>query len=289
MANISGRITRKSLSAKKKAAIKTIKTQAKEKIREVKMEYAQNPERAKAKAAEKQYKKELRIQKANARVAYNSKQLRPYSLGEELFNSISHGIGAGLSVAAIILLAVRSVTHAPVNVDKSLCVVSFVLFGATLFISYLMSTLYHAIPSKVSRSFFSVLTHVSIYLLIAATYTPFVMTRISGNTGLIITGLIWGVCIFLAFMYFALGARMRAFSVFSYILLGWLIISIFSFYPVGQTLSVLCKRMILFGGIVYSAGIVFFLMDKFKWSHSIFHLFTLAGSILHFFAIYYSI
>ncbi len=99
MADISLRITKKSLKAKRKAAIKTIKAQTKEKIRAIKMEYAVNSERKKIKVAERAQKKELRIQKANARLAYNERQPRQYTLGEELFNSISHGIGAGLSAA----------------------------------------------------------------------------------------------------------------------------------------------------------------------------------------------
>ena len=289
MADISLRITKKSLKAKRKAAIKTIKAQTKEKIRAIKMEYAVNSERKKIKAAERAQKKELRIQKANARLAYNERQPRQYTLGEELFNSISHGIGAGLSVAAIVLLVIRAVFHTPAGSSTALYVTSFSIFGASLFILYLMSTLYHAITVPGARKVFSVLDHDAIYILIAGTYTPFVLTKIPSSAGIAICASVWGICAALIALYSVFKSRLRSFSVFTYLVLGWLIISVFTFYPLGTVLSNTCRAMLFAGGAAYTVGGVFFLMRKYKWTHSIFHLFVLGGSVLHFFAVYFSL
>lgn len=290
MADISARITRKSLAAKRKAAVKTIKQQAKEKIREVQIEYNTNPERLKAKAQEKELRQQLRLQRANARLAYNSRHPREFSLGEDLFNSISHGIGAGLSVAAIVLLVVRAVSHAPEgNIPVSTYVSSFAVFGASLFVLYMFSTLYHAVTPYLARKIFSVLNHDAVYFLIGGTATPYLLTKAPGSPGLVAFIILWSLCAALIVLYSVFGAHMRAFSVFTYFVLGWVYILAFVFYPLGTTLPAVSEALLLAGGLAYTAGGVFFLMRKIKWTHSIFHLFVLAGSILHFFSVFYSV
>ncbi|MBO7639698.1 MAG: hemolysin III family protein [Treponema sp.] len=288
MADISARITRKSLAAKKKAAIKTLKAQNKEKIREVKIQYASNPERLHALEVEKEQKKNLRIQKRNARLAYNSRLPRRYTLGEDLFNSISHGIGAGLSVAAIVLLVLRAVFHAPEG-QTSLYVTAFTIFGSTLFIGYMMSTLYHAITPHGARRVFSIIDHISIYLLIGGTYTPFVLTRINGSKAMAIFIAVWCVVLVLSLLYAVFGARLRAFSLITYCIMGWLIITVFSLYTIDEPLSSISKVFLFAGGICYTVGGVFYIMRSHRWAHSVFHVLALAGSILHFFSVYYII
>lgn len=286
MADISGKITRKSLRAKKRAAIKTIKAQSREKIREVRIQYANNPERKQTKIAEREQRKALRIQKENARLAYNARQPRQYTLAEDLFNSISHGIGAGLSVAGIVLLVLRAYNYAPAG-HRAIYITSFAIFGASAFFLYLMSTLYHAITPYGARKVFSIFNHTSIYLLIAGTYTPFALTTIQGPTGWVIFGLIWGFAALGIIFYSIFGARMRNISVVTYIVMGWLILSTFN--ELTTVLPRISIAMLVSGGVAYTVGCVPYFMKNTKWSHSIFHLFVIFGSVLHFFSVYYSI
>ena len=133
MGDITRRITRKSLKAKRKAAIKTIKAQAKEKIHQIKVDYSMDAEKKKEKAAEREHKRELRAQKANARLSYNARQPRPFTLGEDVLSSIANGIGAGLSVSAIVLLVIRAYFYAPAA-QKSTYISTFAVFGSSLFV-----------------------------------------------------------------------------------------------------------------------------------------------------------
>lgn len=286
MADISGKITRKSLKAKKRAAIRTIKAQAREKIKEVKIQYARDPERQKAKVTERERKKAMRVQKENARLAYNARQPRQYSLAEDLFNSISHGLAAGLSVAAIVLLIVRAAMYAPAG-HRGLYVTSFTIFGVSLFLLYIMSTLYHALTPYGVRKVFSILNHTSIYLLIAGTYTPFALTTIEGAAGWIMFGVIWGIAVLGIVLYAVFGAKLRNVSAVTYIIIGW--VFIFAYNPLVAKLPQISIVMLICGGLAYTASCPFYFMKKYKWSHSIFHLFVIAGSIMHFFSIYYSI
>ena len=283
MADISAKVTRKSLKAKRRSAIKNIKAQAKEKIREIKIEYDENPALKLSRQNEKAQRKAYRLQKRNARIAYNAHQPRLYTVGEELFNSISHGIGAGLSVAALVLLIVQccfkaSETMRPLYV----CVMS--IFGASLFLMYMLSTLYHAVTPYGARKVFSILSHCSIYILIASTYTPFALLTVGGASGWVVFGLAWGAALIFCTLYAVFGARIRMFSVLTYMIMGWLFLAVVSLCK--MNLSNATMAFIVSGGISYSVGCIFYLLRKYKWTHSIFHVFVLAGSILHFFAVF---
>lgn len=284
MADISRKITSKSLKLKRKAAIKTIKVQAKEKIHQVKMEYASDSDRARLRAAEKEHKKELHLQKANARLSYNTRQPRPFTLGEEIFNSISHGIGAGLSVAAIVLLTIQAYYHAPCS--KTAYIASFSIFGSALFILFLMSTLYHAISSLGAKRIFSIINHDSIYIFIAAVYTPFVLTQFKLTNAAYICGLVWGICGGLVALYSVFGAKLRIFSFLSYVTFGWILIGM-ALSPLGSGIKELSKKLMTISAIIYTTGSGFFILKTYKWMHSVFHLCSLAASILMFFSIYY--
>lgn len=284
MADISRKITSKSLKLKRKAAIKTIKAQAKEKIRQVKMEYTSDSDKAKLRAAEKEQKKELQLQKANARLAYNTRQPRPFTLGEEIFNSISHGIGAGLSVAAIVLLAIQAYYHAPCS--RTSYIASFSIFGSALFILFLMSTLYHAISSLGAKKIFSILNHNTVYIFIAAAYTPFVLTQFSLPNAAGICGLVWGICGGLVALYSVFGAKLRVFSFLTYVTFGWLLAGL-ALSPLGSNINDLSKKLLTVAAIIYTAGSGLFLLKTYKWMHSVFHLCSLAASILMFFSVYY--
>lgn len=282
MADISGRITRKSLAAKKKAAIKTIKLQTKEKIRAIKEEYAANPERLRSKAEEKEHKKELRIQKSNARISYNQRQPRPYSLGEDIFNSVTHGIAAGLSVAAIVLLAVQ----AYFSPDKTTgYVASFTIYGISLFLTFFNSTMSHALHSLRVRRIFEILCRDSIYFLIASTFTCFLLK--DGHTGAIPA--VWIVAVCLAALYSSLSSYIQGFALLTYVVFGWTLAGIFGTEAVMRGNAPLTSVLIFSAAVTYSAGAVFAVMRNMRLSHCVFHFLCLVASILQFFAIYYLI
>ncbi len=283
MADISAIITRKSLKAKQKAAIRTVKAQAKEKIENLKKVPFDSEDDEPV--LSKEQKKTLRSERLAASIAYSSKMPREYTVGEDIFNSISHGIGAGLSVAALVLLIIRAINHSvPSRVNIS--VFACTLFASSLFVMYILSTLYHAMNPYGARRVFSILTHDAIYFLIGGTFTPFILLEIGGNSGWIVFAVLWAVVAALIAFYSTLGKKIRAISIAAYLVLGWFFVLLFVAFGVGG-LPQESKTFILAGAASYTFGGIFFLMPKYKWCHSIFHLFSLAGSVLHFFAVWY--
>lgn len=208
-----------------------------------------------------------------------------YTTGEEILNAITHGVGVLLSIAALVLLIVRAVMYAP-DEYKAQCIIGFTIFGASLIILYLFSTLYHALPLG-TKKLFGIFDHCSIYILIAGTYTAYCLTALRGAVGWLIFGIIWGLAVVGIVLYAVFGSRVRVLSVITYIPMGWLII--FAAKPLKEQLSLLSFRYLVVGGLVYTVGCVFYAMKKVKWMHGIWHLFVLGGSIMHFFSIYYSI
>ena len=208
---------------------------------------------------------------------------KSYSSGEELFNSVSHGAGAGLSAAAIPLLVIHAVRSAPAGLT-ALYVTSFTIFGASLFILYLFSTLYHALTPHKTKKLFQIFDHSSIYLLIAGTYTPFCVAALHGAFGWVLFGIIWGLSVTGIVLYSVFGNRLRAVSAVTYVVLGWIII--FAFRRLTLVVPRISLVFLIAGGIAYTAGCPFYALKKIKGMHSIFHLFVLAGSILHFFSVY---
>lgn len=288
MADISAFIRRKSLKAKEKAAIRTIKAQAKDKIRQVRIDCAEDPEMTRAVEEQHEQAAAHREQRRMAKLAYMQKQPRQFTVGEDIVNAITHGIGAGLSIAAIVLLILHAVALAPVNM-KGTYIVSYVLFGSSLFIMYMMSTLYHALTPYGARKLFSILTHDAIYLLIAGTYTPYVLTTLGGTSGWITFGVVWGVVVVLITLYSVFGRKLRSFSIASYLIIGWLFIVLFAVTPIAHYIPTASKVLLITGGLSYTVGALFFLMPKYKWTHTIFHIFALGGSVLHFFSVWTSI
>ena len=266
--------------------IKEIKRKAKQDIDDVKYEMQLKLLADNRKAIDRACKKENRRRYREAkREAYRNRAKR-YSLGEEIFNSITHGIGAGLAIAALVLLIVKAATQAPHGL-KAYYVTSWTLFGSSLVILYLMSTLYHALTPPKAKSFFSVFDHASIYVLIAGTYTPFCLASLHGALGWTLFGIIWALAITGITLYSVFGSKLRAASVITYILMGWLIV--FAFKPMYNVLPPVSIVFLISGGIAYTAGVFFYSMKDRKWMHSIWHLFVMAGSVLHFFSVYFSI
>ena len=202
--------------------------------------------------------------------------LDKYSLGEEIANSVTHGIGAALSVAGLVLLVVFASLYGDVW-----RVVSFSIYGSTLIILYLASTLYHSFPQPRVKRVFQILDHSSIYLLIAGTYTPITLVSMRGPWGWTLFGLIWGMAaggiVFKAF----LTGKFRAISIISYIAMGWLIV--IALKPMLKTVPPGMLLWLVIGGLCYTFGIIFYGLKKLPFNHAIWHLFVLGGSITHFF------
>lgn len=263
-----------------KSRIRQIKASAKEEVQRVKMEAyaALKP----AKAARKLEKQQERLE----RKAYEATIPKRYSIGEEIFNSVTHGVGAGLAVAATVLLIVRAVLYAPVD-GRGFYITSFAIFGATMVVLYLMSTLYHALTPYGAKKVFAIFDHSSIYLLIAGTYTPFCLTTLRGTVGWVLFGIIWGLAVAGITFYAIFGSRMRILSVITYVLMGWLVV--FAFKPMVAALNPVSLRLVVVGGVAYTVGCVFYAMKKIKWMHCIWHIFVMFGSVFHFFAVYFSV
>ena len=199
------------------------------------------------------------------------------SMGEEIANSITHGIGIALSIAALVLLVVFSSQRGDVWQ-----IVSFSIYGATLVILYLFSTLYHSFRNKKVKIFFRLFDYASIYLLIAGTYTPVTLTILRGPLGWTVFGIIWGLAILGVVKQFVFFHKFHAFSVITYLIMGWLIVLVIK--PLLSEVPFMFFMWILIGGLSYTLGIIFFVWEKMPYNHSIWHLFVLGGSISHFFA-----
>jgi hemolysin III len=200
---------------------------------------------------------------------------RQQSLGEEIANSITHGIGAALSIIALVLLVVFASKYGDVW-----RIVSFSIYGFTLFFLYLASTLYHSITNERAKKFFRILDHSFIYLLIAGTYTPVTLISMRGPWGWSIFGLVWIMAITGIIAKIFLIGRYKIVSVLLYLTMGWLIV--FAFKPTLQMIPKGLVIWLLIGGILYTLGLIFYAFKKVPYFHFIWHLFVLGGSISHF-------
>ena len=202
----------------------------------------------------------------------------PYRLSDIIAGAITHGVGVSLAVIGTILLIIKAV---PAHNPKML--ISVIIFGVSLILSYLFSTLYHCLVRTKAYEVFRVLDHSLIYLLIAGTYTPIVLNLLSPAFGWTFFGIVWGFAVLgIISKSLALGTH-PILSVILYVAMGWL--AIFFIVPLYHALPALGLILLFGGGILYTSGIAFFANDKIRYFHSIWHVFVLAGSILHFFVI----
>ncbi len=198
-----------------------------------------------------------------------------YSLGEEIFSSVSHGIGALFGVAALTLMVIFAAKAGNVY-----GVVSGAIYGATLIILYSMSTLYHALPNPRAKKFFRVMDHCSIYLLIAGTYTPLTLCTLRQHGGWVMFAIEWGMTVLGVVANSINLEKFKLFSLISYIVMGWTIVAMWG--TLCQNLAPAGVRLLISGGLVYMVGVVFYCLKKVAYMHSIWHLFVLGGSLLHF-------
>ncbi len=208
----------------------------------------------------------------------SSKSGKIYSLGEEIANSITHGIGACLSIAGLTLLVVLASIY-----GDAWRVVSFSIYGATLFSLYLASTLYHSFRNPRAKRVLKVIDHALIYFLIAGTYTPFLLVTIKGTLGWVLLFVIWGLAITGAGIKAVYVNRFRKLSLAAYIIMGWL--SVIAMKEIVAAISLGGLVWLAAGGLFYTTGIIFYTMHRMPYNHAVWHLFVLAGSICHFFSI----
>ncbi|MBX4147468.1 MULTISPECIES: hemolysin III family protein [Paenibacillus] len=201
-----------------------------------------------------------------------------YPRREEIANAITHGIGAALSVAALVLLIVFSSLK-----GNAWHVVSFTIYGSTMLLLYLSSTLVHGLRDGKAKDFFEFMDHSSIYLFIAGTYTPFLLVAIRGSLGWSLFGIVWGIALFgVVFKAFFVKKFLFLSTIF-YIAMGWLIV--IAWNPLTAVVASQGMNLLALGGVLYTLGTIFYVWRGFPYHHAIWHLFVLAGSILHFFAI----
>jgi hemolysin III len=197
---------------------------------------------------------------------------------EEIANAITHGIGLLLSIAGFVVLLVLAALR-----GTAWHIVACSIYGATLICLYTASTLYHAVISPRVKRALRIFDHSAIYLLISGTYTPFLLVSLRGPWGWSLFGVIWGLALAGVLFKFWFVERFAILSTAVYIAMGWLVV--IAAKPVITHLSLTAIIWLLAGGLAYTGGVIFFAAKRIPYSHAIWHLFVLGGSICHYFAI----
>jgi len=197
---------------------------------------------------------------------------------EEIANAITHGIGLLLSIAGFVVLLVLAALR-----GTAWHIVACSIYGATLICLYTASTLYHAVISPRVKRALRIFDHSAIYLLISGTYTPFLLVSLRGPWGWSLLGVIWGLALAGVLFKFWFVERFAILSTVVYIAMGWLVV--IAAKPVITHLSLTAIIWLLAGGLAYTGGVIFFAAKRIPYSHAIWHLFVLAGSICHYFAV----
>lgn len=201
-----------------------------------------------------------------------------YTLGEEIANGATHGIGILLSIAGLAVL----VTLAALRSD-AWAVVGAAIFGSTLILLYSTSTLYHSFRDETLKRFLRKCDHAAIFLLIAGSYTPFMLVNLRGAWGWSIFGVVWGLALVGIVLKFWFTGRFRLLSTLIYVGMGWLIV--IAIKPMLASVTPVGMWLLLAGGLCYTGGAVFYLLKKMPYHHAVWHGFVMAGSICHYFAI----
>jgi hemolysin III len=201
-----------------------------------------------------------------------------FSIAEEIWHAITHGVGLVLSIAGLAIL----VAYAALD-GSALAVTASAIFGATLIVMYGSSTLYHASTNIKVKKIFQQFDHASIYFLIAGTYTPITLIVLGGAWGWSIFSVIWGVAAIGIFLKFAYPDRFEKLSLILYLLMGWMIV--IAIQPLLENMESGGLWLLFAGGLSYTVGVIFYVWDRVPFNHAIWHLFVLGGSILHYFMV----
>ncbi len=210
----------------------------------------------------------------------NSAEISRYSPAEESLNVTSHAIGLVLSIGALVAL----LRHA-IPMDDARLAISFCVFGLSLIFLYATSTAYHSSKNQTRRGRLRILDHVSIYILIAGTYTPFTLITLHGPTGWMIFGASWGMALTGIILKFFFTGKYRLLSTLMYVFMGWLIV--FAIGPLIDKLPQAGLTWLVAGGLAYTLGAALYSIKKIRFNHAIFHVFVLLGSSCHFMAVYF--
>lgn len=219
--------------------------------------------------------KKMKLQSGNGAAIDITKR---YTLGEEIFNSVTHGVGSLLAIAGTAVLIVLAAIH-----GGAWEVVSAAIYGASLIILYTMSTLYHALTNRRAKCFFRIMDHDTIFFLIAGTYTPITLVPLRGAVGWVLFGVIWGAAVLGIVMNSIDLEKFRKPSIICYALMGWAVV--FAIKPMLRHCTPLSLWFLLIGGLCYTIGMIFYIIKTKKYFHSIWHIFTIAGSVFHYFSV----
>jgi len=201
-----------------------------------------------------------------------------YSEAEELANRLTHGFGALLSLAGLVVLIVAAgATGDPWRI------VSCSIYGSVLTLFYLTSTIYHSVRPPGLRYLFRILDHAAIYLVIAGTYTPFTLVSLRGAWGWSLFGTVWGLAVGGVIFKIFMTHRLRILGPIFYIAMGW--IAVIAFKPLLTVLTPAGMAWLVAGGVAYTAGVVFYAWNRLPFNHAIWHLFVLVGSACHYFSV----
>jgi len=201
-------------------------------------------------------------------------QKRVQSLGEEIANSVSHGVGFLAAVAVSPILIISAVRH-----DGSAPIVGASIFAFTMMLLYITSTLYHAMALNKAKRVFQILDHGAIFLLIAGTYTPFTLGVLRGAWGWILFGLVWGIAVLGVVLKSLGGVRYKRLSTILYLAMGWLII--IAVKPLWIKMPTWGLFWLLLGGAAYTVGVGFYAAKRIRYAHFVWHLFVIAGTVCH--------
>ncbi|OED68601.1 MULTISPECIES: hemolysin III family protein [Vibrio] len=203
-----------------------------------------------------------------------------YSDIEERANAITHGLGVVLGVVGLILLLIRAFDY---QADM-LTITSMAVYGSSIILLFLASTLYHSITTEKTKRLLKTFDHCAIYLLIAGSYTPFLLVGLRTPLAMGLMAVIWGIALVGIIMKIAFVYRFKRLSLFIYLAMGWL--SLIVVYQLAMNIDIGGLVLLAVGGVIYSLGVIFYVAKRIPYNHAIWHLFVLAGCACHFFAIY---
>lgn len=204
--------------------------------------------------------------------------LPKYTKNEEIMNAVTHGIGAGLSIAGLVVLVVFASMQ-----SDAWKIVASAIYGASMIVLYTASTLYHSFSKTKAASKLNMFDHISIYYLIAGSYTPFMLVNLRGGWGWSIFGVVWACAIAGTVLKIIYGNKLRKVSTIIYLAMGWMII--IAIYPFVKNVETGGIILVVLGGLSYTVGVIFYKWKSLPFNHAIWHLFVLAGTVLQFFAV----
>ena len=202
------------------------------------------------------------------------------SRGEEIANFVSHTAGAGLAIIGFIMLIIRASWYNNIS-----AIISYIIFSLGLMVLYTMSSIYHGLKPSKAKNVFEILDHSSIYFLIAASYTPFLVLGLKSNMGITLLVIQWIICALgITFKAFFTG-KFKGISTIIYLLMGWMIV--ISWNELVANISPISLGFLVTGGILYSLGTIFYMWKLCKFNHMIWHIFVVLGSIAHYVAVWF--